>query len=83
MKKILLSIAIFASALTTQAQTWNMVVTTADGQTVEVKQADVKNIVFKADDQNADQVLIKEVYNGGVMNPETNKNYQYDKSITL
>ena len=83
MKKILLSIAIFASALTTQAQTWNMVVTTADGQTVEVKQADVKNIVFRADDQNADQVLIKEVYNGGVMNPETNKNYQYDKSITL
>ena len=83
MKKILLSIAIFASALTTQAQTWNMVVTTADGQTVEVKQADVKNIVFRADDQNADQVLIKEVYNGGVMNPETGKNYQYDKSITL
>lgn len=83
MKKILLSIAIFASALTTQAQTWNMVVTTADGTTVEVKQADVKNIVFKAEDQNADQVLIKEVYNGGVMNPETNKNYQYDKSITL
>jgi len=83
MKKFLLTVALIATTFVANAQTWKMVVTTEDGNTVEVKQTDVKNIKFKAEDQNADQVIIKEIYNGGVMNPATNKNFQFDKSIIL
>ena len=62
MKKILLLlVAMFAFIGNINAQVWNMVVTHNDGTVQVIKASDVKNVTFQLPDQNADQVIIKEL----------------------
>lgn len=84
MKKLLLSaFAFFAMLTSVSAQTWQMIVTHEDGTVDTLATSAVKSVSFSLPDHNADQVIIKEIYNGGILNPETNKNFQFDKSIIL
>ena len=72
MKKILLLlVAMFAFIGNINAQVWNMVVTHNDGTVQVIKASDVKNVTFQLPDQNADQVIIKELYTTGVTKLKT------------
>ena len=88
MKRTILSLLVASTmALSANAQNWNMVITKADGTTIRVATADIAKVTYVdlpayLPDQNADQVIIKEIYNGGCKNDE-GKNFQYDKSIVL
>ena len=85
----ILCIMLFALGITTcRAQSWTMVITMADGTTQELPTADIREISYveqtlTLDDQNVDQILIKEVYNGGVMLDDGTRNFQADKCIIL
>ncbi len=86
MKKTILSLLAIA-AITTQvnAQVWNMVVTKTDGTTLTIATNDITNVSFeepKLEDQNVDQIIIKEIYNGGCPTDD-GKTYQFDKCIIL
>ena len=85
MKKILLLlVAVFAFVSNINAQTWNMVVTHNDGTVQIIKASDVKNVTFQLPDQNADQVIIKELYTTGVLLDNDNKKFfQADKGFIL
>lgn len=85
MKKILLSaIAVFAMTTNLFAQSWKMTVTLNDGTTQEFQTTTVKNVTFEElKDQNVDQVIIKELYYGGVMLDDGSKNFHMDKCIVL
>ncbi len=85
MKKILLSaIAVFAMTTNLFAQSWKMTVTLNDGTTQEFQTSAVKNVTFEElKDQNVDQVIIKELYYGGVMLDDGSKNFHMDKCIVL
>ena len=70
------------------AQTWKMVITMSDGSRQEMATADIKDIQYvqslpQLEDKNVDQILIKEVYNGGVMLDDGSKNFHFDKCIIL
>lgn len=87
MKKTLL-ILLVTMAMNVQAQTWKMVITMANGDKEEIATADIKDIAYietavQQEDKNVDQIIIKEVYNGGVMLNDGSKNYQFDKCIIL
>ena len=87
MKKTLL-ILLITMAMNVQAQTWKMVITMANGDKEEIATADIKDIAYietavQQEDKNVDQIIIKEVYNGGVMLNDGSKNYQFDKCIIL
>jgi hypothetical protein len=65
-----------------------MVITMADGTTQELPTADIAQISYVArtatlEDKNVDQILIKEVYCGGVMLDDGSRNFQADKCIIL
>ena len=85
MKKILLLlVAMFAFIGNINAQVWNMVVTHNDGTVQVIKASDVKNVTFQLPDQNADQVIIKELYTTGVPKDNDPKNaFQSDKGFIL
>lgn len=73
---------------TASAQTWKMVITMTNGDKQEVSTADIRNISYiqslpQLEDKNVDQILIKEVYNGGVMLDDGSKNFHFDKCIIL
>ena len=62
MKKFLLSLltaTVFATG--SWAQTWNMVVTREDGTQEVIPTTKVKSVSFQLPDQNADQLIIKEI----------------------
>lgn len=87
MKKLLLTLLAMV-AINVQAQTWKMVITKANGEKEEIPTADIKDIEYiqamsQLEDKNVDQIIIKEVYNGGVMLNDGSKNYQFDKCIIL
>ena len=88
MKKTILSLlAASIFTLSANAQNWNMVITKSDGSTIRVATTDISNITYVdmpeyLPDQNVDQVIIKEIYNGGCK-ANDGKNFQYDKSIIL
>ena len=70
------------------AQSWNMVITMSDGSKQVLPVADIKSMRYlshsqQQEDKNVDQILIKEVYNGGVMLDDGSKNFQADKCIIL
>ena len=72
------------SLFTASAQTWKMVITMTNGDKQEVATADIHDISYiqslpQLEDKNVDQVLIKEVYNGGVMLDDGSKNFHFDK----
>ena len=87
-KTILLMAATALISLGAQAQNYKMVITKADGTQVEFSTTEIDNITYVEaaepilPDQNADQVVIKEIYNGGCPSDD-GKTFQYDKCIIL
>ena len=88
MKKIILVfIAIFALATGAHAQcVWNMIVTHNDGTADTIATSTVKNVSFVSTtrkDKNTDQVIIKELYNGGCPKDNSTSYFQMDKGFIL
>ena len=83
---LLLCLCLFGSA---QAQSWKMTVTRTDGTQIELLTSEVRDITFVEDvqptlpDKNADQIIIKEIYNGGCPKDEGSDFFQMDKCIIL
>ena len=74
MKKKLFALILLATSFATaEGQSWKLVINKADGQTIELSTTDIRDIQFVAEeeelptlpDQNVDQIIIKEIYNGG------------------
>lgn len=82
-KTILTFVTAFVSLFSAQAQTWNMIVTHEDGSTDTIPTAKVKNVSFSLPDQNADQILIKELYNGGCLANDGVKTFTQDQGVVL
>lgn len=89
MKKLLSIVAaLIAVVNSVQAQEdWKMVITHADGQKTEIMTSDVKDIQYVKyipviADANVDQIIIKELYNGGCPKDDSG-NFQQDKCIIL
>ena len=92
MKKKLLALFLFSVGLSSaEAQTWRLVINKTDGGVIELNTADVQDIQFVSDeetlptqpDQNADQIVIKEVYNGGCTADDGTTHFHMDKCIVL
>ena len=84
MRKTLLTLlAAFAFATSGFAQTWNMVITRADGTKDTLKTSEVKDVSFFLPDQNVEQVIIKEIYNGGCPSDQGGRFFQQDKGFIL
>ena len=87
-RTILTLLAAAVMTLSASAQNWKMVITKSDGTTMELPTADIDNITYvetapeTLPDQNVDQVIIKEIYNGGCLTDDGAK-YQFDKCIIL
>ena len=87
-RTILTLLAAAVMTLSASAQNWKMVITKSDGTTMELPTADIDNITYLETapethpDQNVDQVIIKEIYNGGCLTDDGAK-YQFDKCIIL
>ncbi len=88
MKKSILTLLALFMMLGASAQNYKMVITKADGTTVEFPTSEINNITYAEiqgevlPDQNVDQIIIKEIYNGGCVN-DAGKNFQFDKCIIL
>ena len=68
------------------AQSWNMVITMKDGSQQVLPTADIKSMRYQShsqqqEDKNVDQIIIKELYNGGCMRDDGSSFFQYDKCI--
>ncbi|MCR4958932.1 MAG: DUF4876 domain-containing protein [Prevotella sp.] len=92
MKKKLFALMMFGVSFgTAEAQSWRLVINKTDGQTIELNTADIRDIQFIGEDQtppilpdqNVDQIIIKEVYNGGCPMDEGTEFFQMDKCIIL
>ena len=92
MKKKLLPFIMLALGFgTAEAQSWKLVINKTDGQTVELATSDIQDIQFVSEeetpptlpDQNIDQIIIKEVYNGGCPKDEGTGSFIQDKCIIL
>jgi hypothetical protein len=84
MKKILFTLfTVFSFITSVQAQTWNMVITHEDGKRDTIQTSAVKNVSFNLPDQNADQVIIKELYVGGCPDNTSTTTYINDKYCIL
>lgn len=85
MKKILLSLAaLFGAIANLNAQSWNMIVTHTDGTVDTFATTAVKNVTFVEADQNADQIVIKELYTSGVPHDDDpTKYFQQDKGFII
>lgn len=92
MKKKLLPFIMLALGFgTAKAQSWKLVINKTDGQTVELATSDIQDIQFVSEeetpptlpDQNVDQIIIKEVYNGGCPKDEGTGSFIQDKCIIL
>lgn len=89
MKRLVLSLTMMLLACCGAQAQWKMVVTLNNGTTQELKTADIKDITFAEEalptlpDQNADQIIIKEVYNGACPTDDGSTFFQADKCIIL
>lgn len=88
MKKIILTlVGLLAMTATANAQAvWKMVVTQTNGAQQELNVLDIKNVTYKADtlaDKNVDQLIIKELYNGGCPQNTGTGYFQQDKGFVL
>ena len=85
MKKLLLSlVTLLTVSLNANAQSWNMIVTHADGTTDTISTKAVKNVTFQRKDKNADQLIIKELYTAGVPTDNNpNKIFHQDKGFII
>lgn len=81
--------ALVATAMSANAQSeWKMVITHADGTKTEIKTSEVKDIQYVQQlpyeaDANVDQIIIKELYNGGCPKDEGSGAFSNDKCIVL
>ena len=90
-KKLFLLLMLSVSLATAEAQSWKLVINKADGQTIELATSDIQDIQFVSQeeelptlpDQNVDQIIIKEIYNGGCPMDEGTDMFQMDKCIIL
>lgn len=85
-KSLLMVFALIAFSANVCAQQWNMVITKSDGTQVTIPAADVQNVTFAQpvlEDQNVDQIIIKELYNGGCPKDAGTGAFQMDKCIIL
>lgn len=90
-KKLFLLLLLNLSLGTAKAQTWKLVINKTDGQTIELNTADIQDILFvnqeeelpTLPDQNVDQIIIKEIYNGGCPMDEGTDMFHMDKCIIL
>ena len=85
-KSLLIVFALIAFSANVCAQQWNMVITKSDGTQVTIPAADVQNVTFAQpvlEDQNVDQIIIKELYNGGCPKDAGTGAFQMDKCIIL
>ena len=93
MKRILLFVCCVLSigSLGAQAQSWKLVINKTDGKSMELTTSDIQDIQFVTEeetlptlpDQNVDQIIIKEVYNGGCPKDEGSESFIQDKCIIL
>ncbi len=90
MKRLILALSLIVCHIASGfAQEWKMTITKTDGTTLELLTSDVKDISFMedkqsvAEDQNADQIIIKEVYCGGCQKDDGSDFFQSDKCIIL
>ena len=90
-KKLFLLLLLSVSLVTAKAQTWKLVINKTDGQTIELATSDIQDIQFvnqeeelpTLPDQNVDQIIIKEIYNGGCPMDEGTDMFHMDKCIIL
>lgn len=89
-KTVFLWLAILAFGLDLRAQEWKMVITKTDGTTEELLTSDVKEISYlkvtaqdSLPDKNVDQIIIKELYNGGCPTDDGTSFFHMDKCIVL
>lgn len=90
-KKLFLLLLLSLSLGTVKAQTWKLVINKTDGQTIELATSDIQDIQFvnqeeelpTLPDQNVDQIIIKEIYNGGCPMDEGTDMFHMDKCIIL
>ena len=95
-KKIFVCITcVLGCIVSTSAQgNWKVIITKNDGTVEELLTSDIADITFASvagqeedvpylPDKNADQIIIKELYNGGVMLDDGSKNFQFDKCVIL
>ena len=90
MKRIILSIvALIAVATSVKAQEdWKMVITHADGTKTEILTSEVQDIQYVQSipyvaDANVDQIVIKELYNGGCPKDGASGSFSNDKCLIL
>ena len=87
MKKVLLTLLVaVAFSANMSAQNWNMVITKTDGTQVVIPATNVQNVTFAEatlEDKNVDQIIIKELYNGGCPKDEGSGAFQMDKGFVL
>ena len=97
MKRILLVLSFIVCQLSfgpigALAQSYKMTITKTDGTVEELLVSDIADITFAAQggeelptlpDQNVDQIIIKEVYNGGCPKDQGTEFFQADKCIIL
>ena len=86
MKKTIYTLLLLLIATGLQAQEWKMVITKEDGSKLEFNTKDIKDVQFlmpQMEEQNADQIIIKEVYNGGCIKDDGSSKFQFDKYIIL
>lgn len=84
MKRIILSLFVLVAMVgNLKAQVWNMIVTHEDGTVDTLSTKAVKKVNFQLADQNVDQVIIKEIYNGGCPMDVGTSYFQMDKGFVL
>ncbi len=92
MKKLLIALFLLTgNILYSSAQNWKLIITKTDGTTEELLTSEVKDITFVnkeeeievLEDVNADQIIIKELYNGGCQKDDGSGYFQQDKCIVL
>ena len=85
-KSLLIVFALIAFSANVCAQQWNMVITKSDGTQITIPATDVQNVSFAQpvlEDKNVDQIIIKELYNGGCPKDAGTGAFQMDKCIIL
>lgn len=86
MKKLTMSLLLMIFTTSIYAQEWKMVITKTDGTQMELLTNEIVDVQFlkpQMEEMNVDQIIIKEVYNGGCMKDDGTSKFQHDKYIIL
>lgn len=90
MKRLFITFALIATGIGARAQGWKMIIEKTDGTRQELLTSDIADVRFAEDavqptleDKNVDQIIIKEVYNGGCPKDDGSGYFQMDKCIVL